>query len=522
MRPLRAAALAAFFAAVPAALAAQQTSGAYVVRKGQDTIAVDRFTRGPTELKGEVVDRLAGFRQTYDAKLNADGTISRFALEVRPARAPADSPPAQKIAIELRGDSAFLYTGDATTPARSMATPAGTLPFFNLYFSLVDQATRRAHELGGGTLRIPLLMQSLQTVDGSYAPVGGDSATLTIGGTTLRVALDDQGRMLGGVVPAQQLTIERVAASEASTKVAPTDYSAPPGAPYTAEAVSVPGPAGTLAGTLTMPKDARGPVPAIVTITGSGPEDRDEALPSVGPYRPFRQIADTLSRRGIAVLRMDDRGFGESQGDLKGTSADFADDIRAAVRYLRSRQDIDGARIALLGHSEGGMIAPMVAATDPHLRGIILMAGPGRSGRFILHYQLSALIENDTSLTAAARDSALKRVDAKIDSAAAASPWTRFFVDYDPLPTARKVRVPVLILQGATDHQVFPDQAPLLARAFRAGGDHDVTLKVFPNLNHLFVPDPSGLPEGYTRLPSFQVERDVLGTIADWAVQHLE
>src|SRR5207237_1259559 len=160
------------------------------------------------------------------------------------------------------------------------------------------------------------------------------------------------------------------------------------------------------------------PVPAMVTITGSGLEDRDESLPSVlKGYVPFRQIADTLGRRGIAVLRMDDRGFGASTGDPKvATSADFADDIRAGLAYLRTRTDIDAHRLGLIGHSEGGMIAPMIAATDTALRGIVLLAGPSISGRAILRYQNQQAIARNTALSPAKRDSLLERAMLRVDS----------------------------------------------------------------------------------------------------------
>src|SRR5215510_6809263 len=139
-------------------------------------------------------------------------------------------------------------------------------------------------------------------------------------------------------------------------------------------------PAGhTLAGTLTLPKgtNAKAPVGAIVTSTGSGPQDRDENIGLQG-YRPFRQIADSLARRGIAVLRMDDRGTGASGGTFKGsTSADFAEDVRAGLAYLRTRPEIKGDRLGVLGHSEGAVIAPMVADQEPTLRAIVLLAGVG-------------------------------------------------------------------------------------------------------------------------------------------------
>src|SRR4051812_19723254 len=158
----------------------------------------------------------------------------------------------------------------------------------------------------------------------------------------------------------------------------PPDYSAPAGAPCTAQEVTVTTPMGhTLAGTLTLPKSASRarPVGAIVTITGSGPEERDESI-GIDGYRPFRQFADSLARRGIATLRMDDRGTGASKGTFKGaTSADFGEDIRAGLAYLRSRPEIDSTHLGLMGHSEGALIAPIVALKEPNLRALVLLAG---------------------------------------------------------------------------------------------------------------------------------------------------
>lgn len=325
--------------------------------------------------------------------------------------------------------------------------------------------------------------------------------------------------MLGAGAP---LVAQGGAGATAKPAVVKVDYSAPPGAPYEAIAVTVPSPAGhTLAGTLTLPKGASRahPVAAIVTITGSGPEDRDEALPGVDGYRPFRQFADSLGRRGIAVLRMDDRGYGESTGKHKGaTSADFADDIRAGLAYLRTRPEIDAKRLGLLGHSEGGLIAPLVALHEPELRGIVLLAGPSKSGRTILQYQLANLIEHDPKMTGAKKDSALANVDARIDSLAASDAWMKFFLDYDPLATARQIKTPVLILNGGNDQQVTPDQVPALEAAFEAAGNPDVTAHVFPNLNHLFVYDTSGFPGGYAKLPNPHVEQEVVGMVVDWLV----
>jgi hypothetical protein len=327
--------------------------------------------------------------------------------------------------------------------------------------------------------------------------------------------------LAAGALPAQP-TPERQQPRPAPRR----DYSAPLGAPYTAVDVVVPTPAGhTLAGTLTLPRNA-GPssrVPAVVTMTGSGPQDRDELLEMLPGYRPFRQFADSLGRRGIAVLRMDDRGTGASTGNHRtATSADFADDIRAGLAWLRTRPEIDTTRLALLGHSEGGLIGPLVAVQEPRLRAMALLAGPSWNGRRILEFQLANLTRSDTSLGAARRDSALAAIPARIDSLKASNPWMGFFIDHDVLAVARRVRVPTLLLNGGTDQQVTPEQAAELAAAIRAGGNRDVTSRVFPDLNHLFIYDPVGFPGGYGRLPRSAVEPVVVGAVVDWLAQRLK
>ncbi len=302
------------------------------------------------------------------------------------------------------------------------------------------------------------------------------------------------------------------------------DYSAPADAPYIAEEVVVKTPAGhTLAGTLTLPKSAslKQPVSAIVTVTGSGPQDRDENIGLQG-FRPFRQIADSLARRGIAVLRMDDRGTGASGGTFKGsTSADFAEDVRAGLAYLRTRPEIRADRLGVLGHSEGALIAPMVAEKEPTLRAIVLLAGIAQPGRSALHFQLKNQIEHNTKLTPEMRDSQIAEIPKKID-AMAADPWMKFFLTYDPAPTMRRVKTPVLILTGSRDQQAVPEQVALQEAAFKEGGNKDVTARVLPDLNHLFVQDTDGFPGNYAKLPPpVMMQTDVLVMIADWLAQRL-
>lgn len=303
------------------------------------------------------------------------------------------------------------------------------------------------------------------------------------------------------------------------------DYSAPADAPYIAEEVVVTTPAGhTLAGTLTLPKGASRtqPVSAIVTVTGSGPQDRDENIGLPG-FLPFRQLADSLARRAIAVLRMDDRGTGASGGMFKGsTSADFGEDVRAGLAYLRTRPEIRADRLGVLGHSEGALIAPMVAEKEPTLRAIVLLAGIAQPGRSALHFQLKNQIEHNTKLTPEMRDSQIAEIPKRIDAMMAADPWMKFFLTYDPAPTMRRVKTPVLILTGSRDQQAVPEQVALQEAAFHEGGNKDVTARVLPDLNHLFVQDTDGFPGNYAKLPPpLMMRADVVAMIGDWLVQRL-
>jgi len=303
------------------------------------------------------------------------------------------------------------------------------------------------------------------------------------------------------------------------------DYSAPSDAPYTAENVTVTTPAGhTLAGTLTLPKGANRtkPVGAIVTVTGSGAQDRDEAIGLPG-FRPFRQIADSLGRSGIAVLRMDDRGTAASGGTFKGsTSADFAEDVRAGLAYLRTRPEIRADRLGVLGHSEGAIIAPMVAEKEPALHVIVLLAGIAQPGRTALHFQIKNGYERDTKLTAEKRAEMIAAIPARIDTMMAADPWMKFFLTYDPAAAMRRVKTPVLILTGSRDQQAVPEEVPLMEKAFKEGGNKDVTARVLPDLNHLFVHDTDGFPGNYAKLPApVMVQNDVLQIVSDWLVKRL-
>ena len=234
--------------------------------------------------------------------------------------------------------------------------------------------------------------------------------------------------------------------------------------------VRVPGPAGSLAGTLRLPA-GRGPFPAVVTLTGSGAHYRDGNRTPQHPYRPFRNIAESLAKCGVASLRLDDRGVGGSGGDADtATAEDTAADARAALRFLRARPDIDPRRIALIGHSYGGQIAPMVAADDPSVAAVVLLGGPARTFRETMRYQHRYRIENDPRIAPADREATLAEAMRQQERNVAASTeaWRRSIQDRDPAPHGPAPAHAVLILQGLTDRAV--DRGREAARARDPGG----------------------------------------------------
>lgn len=499
---------------------------ALVLARGADTITLERVTTTPARVTGEMLDRTGRMRFTWSLDRVA-GRATRFLLLARGANDAPNLAPRQRLEITFGADSVtgtMTVGSDAPVTRRMVAPPPGALPYINPSMGLVEQLARAlvadGSPGGTGTFFLPNGMLMSPKV----ARVGADSLRISLGGVEVHVATDRDGRLNGGTIPSQGITLTRLPwLDDAAMAVPKPDYSAPPGAPYVAEEVRVPTGRGyELVGTFTRPVAATGKVPVAVTITGSGPQDRDEGTPALGDYKLFRAVADTLGRRGIGVLRLDDRGVGASGGTFAtSTSADFADDVRSALAWLRARADVDAKRLFLVGHSEGGMVAPMVAATDQALAGIVLMAGPALDGRTILDFQLRNLVRGDSTRSAAARDSALARVPAQLDSIATSGPWMRFFMAHDPIKTARQVKVPVLILQGGTDQQVTPEQAVALERAFRATGNRDVTQRTFAATNHLFVADANGYPGGYGKLPSLAVRPEVLGALADWIAAHV-
>jgi fermentation-respiration switch protein FrsA (DUF1100 family) len=303
-----------------------------------------------------------------------------------------------------------------------------------------------------------------------------------------------------------------------------------------------------LAATLTIPQ-GKGPFPAVVLITGSGPQDRDETL--LG-HKPFLVLSDYLTRHGIAVLRADDRGTAKSTGDFKAaTTADFATDTEAGIAYLKTRPEVDPHKIGLIGHSEGAVIAPMIAARNPDVAFIVMMAGTGVPGDQVLVAQGEAIaVASGTKPEEAAKHAAkekemlalieAEKVPSEKDDAELekqlrekmagdvpeaqislqikqlTSPWFRYFLTYDPAFALRKVTCPVLVLNGEKDKQVLPEQnLPPIRQALTQGGNKHFEVDELPGLNHLFQTATTGSPTEYAQIEE-TMSPVALEKIATW------
>ena len=318
-----------------------------------------------------------------------------------------------------------------------------------------------------------------------------------------------------------------------------------------------------LAGTLTIPKEEK-KYPAVILLTGSGPQNRDEEIYG---FKIFQKIADYLTRRGIAVLRYDDRGVGGSTGNtMQSTTEDFAGDAQAAIDFLKKQKNIDPKKIGFLGHSEGAIIAPMVAANSNDVAFMVLMSGTGVNGGEVLLEQqklilkasgvadslinqnlelqkeINKALNNNKDLndirndiqTFAEKDyetlspdikASIKDKKAYINSTVQSqimvfnNPWFKYFINYDPAPALQKVKVPVLITFGELDLQVPVNQnKPKMEEALRLGGNNNFKSIIFPKANHLYQEAKTGSPGEYNELEKEFVP-GFLEKIGDWIEQ---
>ena len=384
---------------------------------------------------------------------------------------------------------------------------------------------------GGWTGTLDSLDQAVQGLQVGEITLKGQAVSFTLPqvGGRFEGVLDAPGTSLTGTWTQSNLRLP-LAFSRGLAPRAPLRRPQEPRAPfpYQTAAVSFPGGATevTLSGTLTLP-EGKGPFPAVALVAGSGPEDRDEG---VAGHRPFLVLADHLTRNGIAVLRYDKRGIGQSTGSYgSATTFDFASDAEQAVALLKARPEVDGKRLGILGHSEGGLIGPIAASRTPAARFLVLLASPAVPGEQLIHAQNDLIAKaHGASVRALAGQrsrserifSFLKKhpdgapaqlrtlvsdlfpevseavVDAKTQEWG--SPWYRTFLTLDPRPYLQQLKVPVLALYGEKDLQVPPAQnRPEMEQALHTAGNPRAEVRVLPGLNHLFQPAATGDPLEY-------------------------
>jgi pimeloyl-ACP methyl ester carboxylesterase len=315
----------------------------------------------------------------------------------------------------------------------------------------------------------------------------------------------------------------------------------------------------TLAGTLTYPKEG-GNFPVVILVSGSGPQNRNEEL--LG-HKPFLVIADFLTRNGIAVLRYDDRGVGKSTGDFSSaTTVDFVGDALSAVDFLKSKDQIIKNQIGIIGHSEGGLIAPLAAVQSEDVAFIIMMAGPGLRGKEILVLQTELILrangepedeikkgaglneqlygillsdKDSASVSSQLRDVFERAYNEMTDKektqigdkdifmerqfSMMQSPWFKYFLAYDPYETLTKVSCPVLAVNGGKDLQVPPkENLAMIEKAFKEASKENYKLVELPGLNHLFQTAKTGSPMEYSTIEE-TISPAALNVIKDWILE---
>lgn len=302
----------------------------------------------------------------------------------------------------------------------------------------------------------------------------------------------------------------------------------------------------TLAGTLSVPQ-GKGPFPAVVLVHGSGPLDRNE---EVFKHKPFLVLADHLNRKGIAVLRYDKRGIGKSTGSYKdATTFDFASDAEAAVHFLRHRPEVATRQIGIVGHSEGGLIAPLVAARNPDMAFVVMLAGPAVRGELLMIEQVALgskangmpedLVARERAFNVALLaalasepqlgpgiDKARQVVEAAQGNGTVSAevakrrlqqfstPWFHAFLRHEPGPVLQAVRQPVLALNGERDLQV-PAAMNLAAIRTALKENRNAVVKELPKLNHLFQTAPTGAGLEYFAINE-TLAPVALDTVTDW------
>ncbi len=501
------------------------TNGAPAAQRPADgTYAYAFVQRGQTIGTSDVVFKGAGTTLTVQERatlgaLQATTNTTLDASTLRELQYSGSSPQEGSFDVSLADGLATLHSSAVTIPLKAVAgSPTllvgdGLVSTYAILPALVHASGIKTFTLAAinGAKALALTVGSAIGKPPANVPSSDAGMTVTFGGATATLWYDPETYVLDLLDnPASSMQI-RLSSYSAAAQIAPTPSPAPtatpvplPSARYTSRDVRFAATGGAqIAGVLTIPRRAARPLPTIVMAPGSGPQDRDE---TIGPNKIFLQLANAFSNHGYAVLRYDKRGIGKSIGTDADLRQNAVADVDAAFHYAQTLRAVQKRRIYLLGHSEGAMSVPIVAARESGIRGIILLAPPA--------IPLAQVIARQAHLSDAAYHRQLAAADARVRQFVAS--WA----GYDPAKTIAKVRCPILVLQGGKDFQVLASDLPRLVNAARAA-HRDITVRVLPSDDHVFLKVPAGksstLAEYYK--PGY-VDAAVASTILGWLRAH--
>lgn len=483
-----------------------------------DTLALEQVQEGPTWWESAL--RLPRRGEFQRIVLQVDSVAKPRLWEVTTQRlTEAGLPDVRRAATRWRvlatADSLFVAEGAPIgVPVRVQAVSATSdvQPWHRESPGLLEQLVRVWRQRPRAPQRV-LTWPAHEVTDAPRVrALGADSVLVAHPAGEWRLRVDSAGRLLGGVSPSRGLRLQRTESSALAN----------PGSEARSGAVDVRLTASdgvTLAGSFRRPSGAaRGPL--AILVSGSGPQDRDLAAPGLVDYRLFATLADSLAGRGLAVLRLDDRGVGASGGAAFSSSqAQEVRDLQTAIDWARTPPDWKTDGIVLIAHSDGALAALDVAAAQPlgTMRALVLLGAPARSGRELARAQRAQFVRADSvEYPVGQRATLLRRLERETERLAAVDPWLRDWLDADPRTRRWRVPAPVLIVHGERDQQVPVSHATELAELLRQSGAPSVRVLTLPDVNHLLVADANGDPRGYRELPSRVVDPVVFLAVLDW------
>jgi len=484
------------------------TRRAYVMlTDAGDTIATEVVDDGAGWLESVVRLPRRGEVHRLFVTFDAAGTPLRW--DVHSAWHPSRDRPDERWRTLVHGDSLFVVQGaliGVPVSITALAAPRAASPWHDASVALLELAGRQA----APTVTALTIPRGDRLRGVRVRRIGADSVHLAHPDGDWSLSVDHAGRVERAVAPSRRLQVRRLTAPAAAGGVADTSEAAmlvrTPVLMRASDGVR-------LAGELVRPRNT--PAHAVVVfVSGSGPQDRDLGVPGLPRYRPFAELATALAARGVASVRFDDRGVGASGGAAFHATREVEQrDVQAMLAWLRAWEPLRTVPAALVGHSDGAHVALDVAAADPTVQRVVLLAAPARSGRELARAQRRAWLDRHTdTLTAAgrrARDAALRDAEAATERLAAIDPWMREWLLHDPRVEVPTSTADILLVHGAQDQQVPVAQAEELAALLRARGNGRVTVQRAPAVNHLLVADSVGDPEGYGRLGSHALSASV-------------